>query len=115
MKRKGKVSELNREELINLCRYYKGEEENPYERKDNNKAMLWFYEQGWVIDTLRHGEEGGSCLEEYATDYISAGMVEFRRDDMIPMSLKALLFNRYMRGSMDGNTEPFKKFFNKYY
>ena len=26
MKPKGKPSEMNREEIINLCRYYKGEE-----------------------------------------------------------------------------------------
>lgn len=120
MKPKGKLSEMTREEIVNLCRYYKGEESNPYEkdhtRDGGNKSMLWFYERGWVNEVMYHQQdENSGILAEYATEYINAGMADFRENDMIPISLKAMLFNRYMRDSFDGNTEPFKKFFNQYY
>lgn len=34
--------------LLKSCRYYKGEDQNPFEGKDQNKSMLWFYESVWV-------------------------------------------------------------------
>lgn len=116
MKRK-KLSELNKDGLIYLCRYYRGQEENPYtEDKDLNKGMLWFYEFAWVKSMMQKEErEGNGTLAEYLNEYINAGLRDFRANDTIPITLKALIFNRYMRGSMDGNTEPFIKFFNKYY
>lgn len=116
MKRK-KLSELEEEELINFCRYYRGQEENPYTKdKDSNKGMLWFYEFAWVKSMLQNKErEGDGALAEYLYDYINAGLRDFRAKDNIPITLKALIFNRYMKGSMDGNTEPFMNFFNKYY
>lgn len=39
---------MKKTELLKLCRYYKGEDKNPYEGKDQNKAMLWSYEQIWL-------------------------------------------------------------------
>lgn len=117
MKRQKKISELNREELINLCRYYRGQEHNPYEgEKDTNRSMLWFYESVWVTMSLQEKEhEGDGILAEYLADYVGAGLKDFRIDDAIPMTLKAFLFNRFRKGSMDGDTTPFKTFFNKYY
>ncbi len=35
-------------DLLQYCRYYKGERRNPYEGKDQNKMMLWSYEQIWA-------------------------------------------------------------------
>lgn len=109
------LSEMNREELIRLCRYYHGEKENPYANVGGNKSMLWFYEQSWVNDMImsRDGETG--ILEEYLNGYISAGLLDFRRDDGVPVKLKSYLFSVYMKGESVRNTEPFKAFYCKYY
>lgn len=105
---------MTEEELIHFCHYYKGEKENPYNGKDQNKAMLWEYEQGWIFDTVRGSDKMfASMIDEYA----SVGLAMFNIHDNTPVSLKALLFNRYARGcwSMADAVEPFKEFYNKYY
>lgn len=33
---------MKESDLLQYCRYYKGERENPYEGKDQNKMMLGF-------------------------------------------------------------------------
>lgn len=61
-------------ELLKKCRYYRGEIENPYEGKDPNKAMLWFYEHGWVSDWER-GRTGD--YDEMISDYVRVGLGRF--------------------------------------
>lgn len=97
--------------LLKSCRYYRGEAENPFEGKDRNKAMLWFYERAWLSDW------GSRSLDEMIADYVGVGLAHFESKDGIPISLKALLFNRYakMEQSMSDAVEPFKDFFRKYY
>ena len=38
---------MKESDLLQYCRYYKGERKNPYEGKEQNKAMLWMYERAW--------------------------------------------------------------------
>lgn len=80
---------MTREELIGKCKYYGGEEDNPFEGKDQNKAMLWFYEMSWVEDTLN-----GYGFEERLWDYSASGLDQLAALDGIPKTLKARLFNR---------------------
>ena len=113
--------------LISHCRYYKGEEKNPFEvaaRTDaeaQNKAMLWFYEQYWVNGNLRSYEAGEPepTLSEYFDDYLyNPKLRDFEREDGVPMSLKALLFNRYAKysgGGMADAVDDFKRWYRKYY
>ena len=76
-----------REELIKQCRYYKGEEESPYEGVDQDKDMIWFYESHWVMS---------GASEDMVSDYHRLHIVT---DNIsIPTSLKALLFNRFAKG-----------------
>ena len=108
--------DLEAAELIKQCHYYKGEDVNPYEGKpvtdgtDQNKAMIWFYESFWVMQ-----RSSGHTLTEYLNEYLAADLRSFEAEDKVPVSLKALLFNRYMKGSSDGNAEPFKAFYRQYY
>lgn len=97
-------------ELLKHCRYYGGEESCPFE--DQNKKMLWFYEMSWVIDTSR-GVDWSAAVDEY----LSYGLARFSAGDGVPISLKALLFNRYMRDSFSvaDSIEPFKTFYKTYY
>ena len=105
---------MNKNELLKSCRYYKGEAENPFDGVDQNKAMLWFYEMGWV----KNAERGISPASSDAIDeYERCGLRSFHSNDGIPLSLKALLFNRYAKTaqSMLDAIEPFKAFYKKYY
>ena len=76
-----------KEELIKQCRYYKGEEESPYEGVDQDKDMLWFYESHWVMSGTSE-----DMLSDYHRLHISTDNIS------IPTSLKALLFNRFAKG-----------------
>lgn len=119
---------MKKEFLLKYCHYYDGAEENTFEVKERNRRknephvdkncmMLWFYEKVWCAE-LRNAidiYDLPPMLQEYVTEYKFAGLETYHQGDGVPLSLKALLFNRYMRGSMDGNVEPFKRFYYSYY
>lgn len=111
---------MKRAELMQFCRYYKGEQENPYEGKDQNKMMLWLYERAWIHDTLAVVDKGevGEVAGRILDEYLAAGLSEFENADGIPITLKSLLFNRYAQGNMSSRAdcvEAFKKFYKQYY
>lgn len=99
-------------DVLQQCRYYKGENSNPYDGKDQDKALLWFYESCW-----EQAQDKASAFAEYVSEYKNYGLEQFNASDNVPMSLKALLFNRYGRGcySMADAVEGFKEFYNKHY
>lgn len=119
---------MKREELIRQCRYYKGEEENPYEKEltdhEIDKSMLpppecmkteykglteqelkelsykrlvWGYEKTWVRFNL--DQEHSRYLDEMVDDFMACGLEDLNNADNTPISLKALLFNRYAHWS----------------
>ena len=109
---------MEKKDLMQICRYYKGENECP-KFNDNNKSMLWGYERTWVDDTLATEKRGrvSDYQNEMLDDYMSVGLTTFNNTDGISITLKALLFNRYCKTqySMELAVEPFKKFYHKYY
>lgn len=59
-------------------------------RRLQNACTVWNYEKHWVEASLQgHGDSG--CTKEY----IDYGNEDFNADDGTPISLKALLWNRY--------------------
>lgn len=104
------MTKMNKE-LLKLCHYYNGETQNPFENKDQNKAMIWEIERIWHIDV----QNDNYSFTDMLTDYFTAGLREFEQYDDVPITLKALLFNRYMKTSFDSNPEPFKEFYLEYY
>ena len=102
---------MNKKDLLKFCRYYKGEEHNPF--RDQNKSMLWFYERAWIYDMLNDNNSLSSTID----DYIRVGLGLFEQFDKIPLTLKALLFNRYAMtsNSIEEAVEPFKRFYKEYY
>lgn len=112
---------MDKKSYLQFCRYYKGEETNPYEGKDRTKAMLWSYESVWLREMekieLDKKQTREHILFEYLEEYLNNGLADFTKMDNIPVSLKALLFNRYAQGSysMRKAVEPFKAFYKKYY
>ena len=79
---------MNKNELISFCRYYKGEEENPYK---GILANIWDCEKYWLEEALKDSD----YLSELTNEYISAGLLTWNETDGTPYLLKALLFNRY--------------------
>lgn len=92
-------------ELIKFCRYYHGGDKNPYEGKDQNKAMFWIYERHWLQEASRKEPDFSLVL----TDYLNRGLNDFSFDDGVPLTLKALLFNRFEQWNEgDGFEEWYK-------
>jgi len=109
---------MKREDAISFCRYYKGEKECPLFH-DPNKSLLWEYEKYWVDQSVKFSN---IKEEDYVSDgtleeYLSVGLTHFQRTDDIPITLKALLFNRYAKTSysMKSAVDEFIEFYLKYY
>lgn len=96
--------------FIELCRYFKGEEQNPYDGKDQNKAMFWEYERYWVLESSKREPNFSDML----TEYLNNDLLNFCFSDGVPTTLKSLLFNRYQKWNMSG-VNGFKDFYlNEY-
>lgn len=95
-----------REELIRQCRYYKGEEECPI----GVPHCLWTYECHWV----NASHAASAFLDNYVQEYISYGLASFSTADHVPLSLKAVLYNRFSHW-LGCRTDDFKKWYNKEY
>lgn len=98
--------------LLKSCRYYHGEDKNPYIRTDAG-FLLWGYERRWVRSAHKPSEANLS-------NYMRDGLSDFRKDDGIPISLKVLLYERYnhwMGCGLDFSNDPdgFRKWFNEAY
>lgn len=105
-----------KKDLLKFCRYYKGEFSDPYEGKDDNKGLMWFYEQMWVKSAERGLSPADSDLLE---DYKAYGLESFSADDGVPLSFKAFLFGRFMHWQggygMEIDRDNFKQFYLRYY
>lgn len=101
---------MKKTELLKLCRYYKGEDKNPYEGKDQNKAMLWSYEQIWL--KMAGEDTPNSLLADYCL-YLHRDLPELIDHARVPVSLIALLYDRYTH--FGGGAEGFKKLIEEYY
>ena len=107
---------MNIEDVLTLCRYYRGEKKNPF--RDDVAASLWDYERVWANEFLRSmNSPGYEPHAEMLSEYEAVGLSDFHSDDGVPVSLKALLFNRFAKTaySLSSAVEPFKKFYDKYY
>jgi len=103
------------DKYIKYCNYYQGETENPFIGLDciePYSGMLWFYEMKWVDQCLNNED----VLAEFVSEYDIVG-IHFMEVDERPISLKALLFNRYAKGSwtMLDAVEPFMRFYIESY
>lgn len=87
--------------LIDQCRYFKGEKACP-----NNKPLsFWNYEKTWV-EMNKDGAFPSSILEEY----LSYGMADFYPNDDTPITLKAILYNRF-RSCVGADRDEFDRWY----
>ena len=116
--------------LLNFCGFYKGETEAPFDKrlkqleKSGSEKLteklrsrlqtassFWFYEERWIMFTLNH-----ECGHSYCGHYLRDGLGDFLKDNGTPMTLKALLHNRYMHWGGDyEHIENFKSWYIEQY
>ena len=89
---------------MDKCKFFKGEQECPEAICNAGKAMFWEYERIWC--SMRDTYEMCAILDAY----LDAGLEDFDPDDGTPMTLKALLFNRYEHWCQ-GTPDGFKDFY----
>lgn len=89
--------------LLEQCHYYKGEEVNPFH---NSKHLWHHYEECWVRFNI-NGE-----LNEYIHPYVANGFADLCPNDGVPMSMKAVLLNRWLHwGGAYSPIEEFRKWY----
>lgn len=106
---------MERKDLLKFCRYYKGEKGNPFEGNEPQSSMLWNYEKFWFDTELAATSEDTAetqLLTEFIDEYIRAGLRTFEQTDDTPVTLKAILYNRYQHWNEGGD---FKKWYCEQY
>lgn len=97
---------MDKKSLLDLCRYYKGEEHCP----ENVAPIFWEYERAWVGFTLAKSP----VLNSMTLEYYDYGLSDFSKNDDVPFTLKALLFNRHAQASHP-DPSAFKKWYLEEY
>ena len=97
--------------LLHYTGYYKGEKQCPESCPHPN---IWTYEKMWVEKEEERDENDGR-VREYKQDVLPL----YNEDDGIPLTLKALLYNRYSHWvggySLESDVRGFVKFLNQHY
>ena len=103
---------MKREDAISFCRYYRGEKESP-ENLSDAEANVWKIESYWVDMVTSDDDE---VFRTILNQYLSANLRLFCRTDNVPITLKALLYNRYLQYNEGmGNIDEFKKWYEENY
>ncbi|QOW09202.1 hypothetical protein Q73A0000_01935 [Kaistella flava (ex Peng et al. 2021)] len=99
--------------LFEFTRFYKGPGTEPINRV-NNAQLLWEYERKWVENEEDRAENHPRVLE-YRQDVLPL----YNEEDGIPLSLKALLYNRYTHWcggyALEDDVRDFKDFLYRDY
>lgn len=99
--------------LTRHCQYYGGEESCPSGVKRTRKEMFWNLEKKWA-------DSHGIGFEEETFVYTQMEMEEIMPIDSIPLSLKALLLNRYLHwfstpNGIESDKRAFRDWYLKFY
>jgi len=97
------------------CRYFNDEKEAP-DSIPENKKMFWDYERAWVYEFYMWGEDHAFRKDvlHFTELYDLPNLIP---EDDAPISLKALLFNRYDHwiGFQGGSREEYAQQFKEWY
>lgn len=83
--------------LLEQCHYYKGERSCPFHSQQ--KAMLFDYEKSWVRFHLSPRDH--LHIKNDLDYYVNHGLADLCPYDGVPMSMKALLLNRWLHWGGD--------------
>ena len=91
--------------------YYRGEEKSPF-MEGSESSCCWWYEKRWYEMSQNEPE----ILKDLVEEYRAYGLKDFEKDDFVPESLKALLWNRYYYfGYLEKDSVGFKKWYKNNY
>jgi hypothetical protein len=96
---------MKKEDAIKLCRHL-----NVAESSDEDKKLFAHCERMWVDRMI----DDNFLFEDLLQDYFDAGLREFEQMDDTPITLKAVLFNRFCKFNDCVDVSEFKKFYQKY-
>lgn len=100
---------MKQEDLLKFCRYYHGEKD--CNSKDKDIQMLFKIEKMWVDRMLSEDSDFDALLDEY----ITFGLTSFSETDDVPVTLKALLFNRFNQYNDRIDVDAFKTWYKRHY
>lgn len=89
-----------------FCRFYKGGTECPY--NEGNKQMFWLCEKWWAEQTFPATDAGCQLISPILKEYTDAGLSNFEMYDGVPITLKAVLFNRFCKYNERIDVEGFR-------
>lgn len=102
---------MTKNPLHQFTQFYKGETRPPADCPHPN---LWSYEQMWVENEEERDENNGRVRE-----YIHDVLPLYHEDDGIPLTLKALLYNRFTHWvggySLESDVKGFVEFLHQRY
>ena len=97
----------NKDFFISLCQRYRGQRENP-----DPHDKVWDYERFWVEMSMLESPDFSKVLD----DYIDAGLRTFNMYDDTPLTLNAILYNRFMQQAEGmASADDFKRWYDEYY
>ena len=94
--------------FVDYCRYYKGREmhsENPF------VEMFLICESMWV----HFNKTQNASMQEMLSEYLRNGLLEFEQYDNTPITLKAVLYNRFRQYYEQSTIDDFKRFYIERY
>lgn len=100
---------MAKEELLKFCRYYHGEEN--CKCSDPEVQTLCKIEKMWVDSMSAEDSDFDALLD----DYITNDLTSFCETDNVPVTLKALLFNRFTQYNDRIDVDAFKIWYKQHY
>lgn len=104
---------MYKNDLQSFCRFYKGGMVCPF--KDGDKQMFWLCEKWWTEQTELASDAGCERIAPILKEYTNAGLSNFEMYDDVPITLKAVLFNRYCKYTERMDIEGFKDLYQSTY
>lgn len=104
---------MKKEDLLHHCRFYKGEKD--IKSHDPDVQAFAKIEREWIDLTINAKDGQSDLLSESLNDYLLNGLREFEKYDDTPLSLKALLFNRFMKYNERFDIDAFKEWYRDQY
>lgn len=95
--------------LPSFCRFYKCEEKCPF--TDADKQIFWLCEKWWMEQTKLANDTGSERISPLVYEYMNAGLSQFEKYDGVPITLKAVLFNRYCKYMERRDIQGFKEIY----
>ena len=103
---------MKEKDLLHLCRYYKGGE--LIKETDPDRQTFEKIEKGW-LDTYNYRTDSTEeLISRVMEEYLLVGLGDFEKFDDTPITLKALLFNRFTKYNERIDVVAFKKWYQKY-